>query len=86
MEWQYLGGDTINLTRFKSTQTIIMTLASIFALAGAYLNAIGNILCFPIWLICNSIFAISAYKDHNNWMTFVFLMYFSTSVLGLITW
>jgi|GEM_PF-3422810 len=81
-----MGVDTITLKGYINLKTLIMAIASVFAVAGAYLNALGNILCFPVWLITNSIFAIVARKDKNPSMAFIFALYFSTSVLGLWVW
>jgi len=76
----------MNLKERITPKNIVMAMATVSGLAGAYLNAVGNILCFPIWLISNSVFAVAAYKDKNTWMALIFILYFSTSFLGLITW
>jgi len=76
----------MNLKERITPKNVIMAMATILGVAGAYLNALGNILCFPIWLISNSVFAVAAFKDKNNWNVSIFCLYFSTSLLGLITW
>jgi hypothetical protein len=69
-----------------NTKALVMAGASVLAVTGAYLNAMGNILCFPVWLFTNMVFLIHALREHSQWMDFLFFLYFCTSLLGLWRW
>lgn len=67
-------------------QSMIMATATIITITGAYLNAFKDILCFPLWILSNLVFMGAALKDRNYWMSLVFFLYFTTSIIGIWSW
>lgn len=67
-------------------QSLVMATATIITITGAYLNAFKDILCFPLWILSNLVFMAAALKDRNYWMSLVFFLYFTTSIIGIWSW
>ncbi|KAF5046215.1 hypothetical protein DSECCO2_473150 [anaerobic digester metagenome] len=80
------GAVWIEFMKLISKTNLVMAMAVLLALAGTFLNVLKEPVCFFLWMGSNLVFMVSAWKDCNRWMCFVFLCYLSMSVWGLVTW
>lgn len=61
----------------------ILLVTTLMALFGAYLNSIGNVKGFYIWIVTNLIFAIHNYMIYEYSQMILFLSYLIISVNGI---
>lgn len=75
-----MGGDGI---KFKS---LVVTMATIVAIIGTYLNLLKDPACFILWGGANTVFIWAAFKENQRWSVMVFSVYLAMAMIGLWSW
>ena len=65
---------------------VLFWIATFLGLLGTILNSLHYIEGFLLWMVSNPLLCWQSYRSGNLNMTFMFLVYFSLSIVGVFTW
>ena len=76
------------LKTYKIDSLKLLEIAAVLmGLSGAFvLSAFKSPLAFLLWTISNPIFLYFTIRRNEYWMSTVWVMYLSTSIIGIIMW